>query len=113
MSLSFDSRPLSVDAPAADKASDSKSNTIIFSTCGGEGHMIDFDAPDKNGTAGSPLAGASADAVLLWLFIAVINNDSLLQQDEPWSSMSGSVLAALSELTTSLCIMSHRKETMI
>ena len=74
--------------------------------------MIDFDAPDKNGTDGSPLAGASA--VLLWLFIiVVINNDSLLQQDEPWSSMPGSTLAALSESTTSLCIMSHRKETMI
>jgi len=67
MSLSVDSRPLSVDAPAADKASDSESNTIIFSICGVEGHMIDFDAPDKNGTDGSPLAGASADDdVLLW-----------------------------------------------
>jgi len=73
--------------------------------------MIDFDAPDKNGTAGSPLAGASV--VLLLLCIVFINNDSLLQQDEPWSSMPGSVLAALSESTTSLCITSHRKETMI
>ena len=112
MSLSFDSRPLSLDAPAAVKALDSKSKTIIFSTCGGEGHMIDFDAPDdKNGTDGSSLAGASV--VLLLLCIVFINNDSLLQQDEPWSSMPGSVLAALSESTTSLCIMSHRKETMI
>jgi len=55
-----------LDAPAADKALDSESKTIIFSICGGEGHVIDFDAPDENGTAGSPLAGASADDVLLW-----------------------------------------------